>query len=317
MARALRVTLGTIIGLVTVGVPLVSQVPLPDALRAARRVYLERGSGVERKELDRIAQDIARSRPARLIVVAERENAEIVLTVAITEGDGGTMVAPIAGLGVFAVPLTNPVAHLSVRSTTDDRVLWDDVRRGKNVRDLVKALLKRLTESGPPPPLTIVKAEPLPAPAALLSPQLGVKDSGELTCLQWLEVRIAAAAADSAVKTGRPLDPDSPDPATLFMTDRIMVVAITAWLQGHFHGAFDLGFWLGMNGLVDERTGETIRAGFDAQLRMLEPEAIAPWVDTFCATHPGSSVGTVAVRLLRDAYPFRVKMSQAPATSRR
>ena len=155
MTLMTRWTLGLSLLIALGPVPSTAQVPLEAELREARTVYLERGSGVTRKTLDQIAQDIGgTARPLRWTVVADSADADIKLWVSRTSTYGGTMVAPLGGIGLV-IPLENGVARLEVRPGAHGSgygLLWDDT--GTNPRKLVKSLLKRVIASGPPPPAT-------------------------------------------------------------------------------------------------------------------------------------------------------------------
>jgi len=136
-----------LVGVVSFASVLAAQAPLPDALRAGRRVYLEQGAGIDKTTIDRAAKEIQKYKPRRLELVAEKDQADLIVALSdVSTGPGGVLFAPIAGLGMVGIPVRDTTYRLTVRRTTDDGLLlWDD-HRINNVGRLVKDFLKRLTE---------------------------------------------------------------------------------------------------------------------------------------------------------------------------
>jgi hypothetical protein len=135
-----------LVGVVAFASVLAAQAPLPEALRAERRVYLEQGAGIDRTTIDRAAKEIQKYKPRRLELVADKDHADLIVALSdVSTGPGGVLFMPITGLGLVGVPVRDTTYRLTVRRTTDEELLWDDHRVG-DVSRLVKDFLKRLTK---------------------------------------------------------------------------------------------------------------------------------------------------------------------------
>lgn len=101
--------------MVSLGLRLGAQVPLPPALRDARTAYLQAGPGLESKHLQNAAKEILKFKPRQFELVADAADADIILALSFEQTHRGTMALPFAGLGVIAVPVTEDVYTLTVR----------------------------------------------------------------------------------------------------------------------------------------------------------------------------------------------------------
>ena len=128
---------------------LLSQIPIPASLIDATTVYMQ-GVGIERKWLEHAAKEVAKI--GRWEVVADPDHADVILTLAVGNFDGGTLIMPITGVGAIAVPMNSLVFQLVVQESGTEEVLWNDSRavvwtRGGAVAGLVEDVFKRIKEA--------------------------------------------------------------------------------------------------------------------------------------------------------------------------
>ncbi len=124
------------------------QLPLPPGLVDATTVYMQ-AAGVERRWLERAAEEVEKA--GRWEMVATPEEADVVLTLAASNSGGGTLLAPISGLGLVALPMTSLWFQIIVHEAERERVLWDESRRvdwgrGGAVADLVKDMFESIAQ---------------------------------------------------------------------------------------------------------------------------------------------------------------------------
>ena len=122
-----------------------SGLPVPSALLEPRVVYLT-GFNMEREWLDWAADEIHKLK--RFKLVGDREDAELVFTVTYSESNGGTAVAPLAGLGIVALPIGQKGVSLHVHDT-EGTLLWTDAREvnwllSGAVKDLIRDIHKAI-----------------------------------------------------------------------------------------------------------------------------------------------------------------------------
>jgi len=118
---------------------------------------------------------------------------------------------------------------------------------------------------------TILGAGALPARGQV------VRDPSTLECGTWLKLRTTDGSIFSA-----------------------FTMSATAWMQGYFNGAFDLGFTLANDVHGDALTAVQHGAAAIASLRRADD--IPRGIDDYCAANPDHTLGTMTMGLLRKAY---------------
>lgn len=123
-----------------------AQLPVPSALLESRVVYLT-GQVPEREWLDWAAEEIRKL--GRFQLVAERESAELVISIISSTRQEGAAAIPIDGVGIIAVPLEGNSVRIVVQREIDNRELWRDQREinwlaSGAVKDLIRDLHKAI-----------------------------------------------------------------------------------------------------------------------------------------------------------------------------
>lgn len=97
-----RLWLLGIVGLIAFASITSAQVPLPQALRKARFVYLEQGPGVTRAIMEKAAKEMQKYRPRRLELVGDKTQADVIFAVSSGTTRGGCWWPPCLAWGCSA-----------------------------------------------------------------------------------------------------------------------------------------------------------------------------------------------------------------------